>query len=145
MEWIVDITLGLRSLGGEARLPHLYVWIKRNRAQLPPNWDSVIRATLQAHCSTSKQFQPGNTDIFRNTGRGWWAIRKITDANTVRLPLVDLRFLTFQRMIVAGGVELAEARSLSSPQAFTAFLDRRVEGFKRWLLGGDEPPALITE
>ena len=78
MHWFTDILLGLRSLGGEADLPDLYHWLELNRlGEFPLNWKSVVRASLQAYCSESKQYRAGNPDVFQRTGRGRWAIRRI--------------------------------------------------------------------
>jgi hypothetical protein len=71
----------LRTLGGIAALPQIYKQIKKDCRKgdknLPPEWESVIRRTLQAFSSDAKQFLYGR-DVFRmakERGRGWWALR----------------------------------------------------------------------
>ena len=97
MTWLTDIIRGLRSLGGEASLPELYGWIERNRQmQLPPNFKSAIRAMLQSYCGSSSQYKPQNPSLFANPSRGWWALRSISNPNSVKLNEMDLIVLAMQ-------------------------------------------------
>src|SRR5688572_10386365 len=91
MTWLTDIIRGLRSLGREGRLQDLYRWIQRNRHEaLPPNYESAIRATLQRYCSTARQYDPNNPDLFVNSDRGWWGQRKVVDPAAVKLNKMDV-------------------------------------------------------
>ncbi|HEY7120762.1 MAG TPA: hypothetical protein VH475_29525, partial [Tepidisphaeraceae bacterium] len=67
MTWLTDIIRALRANGGEAPLPQLYRWIQRNRqSELPPNFTAAIRATLQRYCSSARQYDEHNPDLFAN-------------------------------------------------------------------------------
>lgn len=75
--WLLDIIFALRDLGGVGWLQDIYHRISLNRPNLPPNWESVIRATIQAHSSDAKQFDTRNPDVFYHAeGRGRWGLRQ---------------------------------------------------------------------
>ena len=98
MTWLTDIIRGLRALNGEARLSDLYSWIQRNRTiQLPPKFDSAIRAMLQKYCATCKQYDPRNPSLFANPSRGWWALRQV-DPDTVKVNEIDLFVVGMQSL-----------------------------------------------
>jgi hypothetical protein len=132
MTWLVEILRALRALGGEARLtPDLYGWIRANcTRQFPSEWQSLIRATLQAHCRTSPQFKPGNADLFRNTARGWWAIRSVEPAKGAKLRMDDLRALAISQMTKADFHDLNDSN-------VHAAIDGRALVLKEWLIRGE--------
>jgi hypothetical protein len=49
-------------------------WCEKMKRPLPPNWQSVIRQTLQAHCRSRPQYK-GRADIFEYHGRGYWSCK----------------------------------------------------------------------
>ena len=76
------VLAALRKFGGKANLQNLYCEIERDcrelGRELPENYQSVIRQTLQAHCPEAKQYRQGAHPLFRmmkERGRGWWALR----------------------------------------------------------------------
>ena len=73
--WLADVVLSLRELEGRAWLEDIYDWIKRHRRNLPPNYDSAVRATIYAHSTDAGAYVPGNPDIFYQLARGRWGLR----------------------------------------------------------------------
>ena len=47
-------------------------WCDKFNRPLPPNWQAVIRQTLQAHCGSRPQYK-GRADIFLYHGPGRWS------------------------------------------------------------------------
>jgi hypothetical protein len=109
-QWVTDIVIALRSVGGQAPLSSLYRKIQGHRNKLPENWKSCIRATLQNHCKESKQYREPGPDLFRAPERGVWSLRKIAEPETVKLNKDDLWVLVFQRMSATDLADLSKNR-----------------------------------
>ena len=99
MTWLTDIIRGLRELGGTVSLSRLYRWIELNRAaELPANYKSLIRASLQKYCPTSAQYDPTNPPLFQNPERGVWSLRRISDIGSVKINQMDLYALAIDTL-----------------------------------------------
>jgi len=133
--WPYRVLKALRAYGGEARLPDLYKWFKKNEgADLTPHFDSSIRATLQAFCAESKRYVPNNLDLFRNTARGWWAIRRIDNPRSIQLSPNVLNTLVFLKLSKELGAD--EIKAIFEGSEKTAFWAEQVERLKADLLNG---------
>lgn len=77
--WIDEIVNAFESLGGKAKLPEIYEYIRDTTVRdLPDTWDATVRYTIQIHSSDSDTYK-GGRDLFRRLGRGYWALRDYID------------------------------------------------------------------
>jgi hypothetical protein len=77
--WVDDIVAAYGNLGGTASHRRLYVEVKAIRLaanrSLPRHWCSLVRQTLQAHCSQARQYG-GGPDLFRWIRNGYWGLKQ---------------------------------------------------------------------
>ncbi len=69
--WAMD---GRGTMSNPAIYRELKATAKEHGRTLPPNWESEVRQTLQAHCPTAKQYR-GGPDYFEHRGRGQWSCK----------------------------------------------------------------------
>lgn len=77
--WLEDAQEALRRLGGKAFLSSIYREVEKIRKaggrSLPKNWKSIVRQTLEDHCSEAS-FRTGKS-VFcmpEGKGAGVWAL-----------------------------------------------------------------------
>jgi len=76
--WKDEISVALHALGGEASLTDIYDYIENHSIRnLPENWKSNVRYTLQFNSSDTETFKRGGEDLFRHLGKGRWGLRDI--------------------------------------------------------------------
>lgn len=77
LTWRDEISMALRSLGGQGTLREIYDRIQATTTRdLPENWKACIRYTIQLNSSDTETFQHGSgTDVFQRIGRGLWKLR----------------------------------------------------------------------
>jgi hypothetical protein len=77
--WVEDIVAAYRSLGGNASHGRLYAEVRRIRLaagrSLPEHFESLVRQTLQSHCSSASQYK-GGPDLFIWIRSGHWGLRQ---------------------------------------------------------------------
>lgn len=85
--WVDDIIAAYESLGGISGHKALYDRVRRIRQSagrsLPPHFKSLVRQTLQAHCSGSRQYR-GQPDLFVCLSPGQWALKSGANQPPVR-------------------------------------------------------------
>jgi hypothetical protein len=79
MTWVDCIVKALNNLGGKSSYHYLYNEIRRIRpGPLPPTWEAIVRRTIETHSSDSRNYEPGNPDLFYSVagiGKGEWGLR----------------------------------------------------------------------
>lgn len=67
MAWRDDVVEGVRRIGGQGSLDHIYTSVRAVRAEqelnLPPTWRAIIRRELEYNSSDSRSYQ-GRFNIF---------------------------------------------------------------------------------
>lgn len=76
-KWKDVISTALARLGGTASLAEIYEDIRSTASRdLPENWKSCVRYTLQLNSSDTETFARGSgEDLFQRVGRGRWKLR----------------------------------------------------------------------
>jgi hypothetical protein len=75
--WKDEVFNALTALGGKAHVTEIYDYIKNNTTRdLPANWKSSVRKTLQLYSAGSKAYKEGNEDLFEHfEEKGYWGIK----------------------------------------------------------------------
>lgn len=83
IRWVDDVRASLVALGGSASLHAIYRDVEARRRKgnrsLPRTLEATVRRTLEDHSSDSANFR--SADLFKNIGRGEWALRNIKKKN----------------------------------------------------------------
>jgi hypothetical protein len=73
--WLNDVQHAIEALGGEASVKAICRVIQKQRTDLGPNWQAVIRATIYHNSSDSPAYDRSNPDVFKKISHGVWALR----------------------------------------------------------------------